>query len=415
MSDEELRALERQARAGGSVDVVLRWADALERAGRVEEAVDARLGALAREPEGPARDALCRRPSWSMPGRTSAIDLLPIRRAPVERWRCEPPGVGYYAPGVMGGSPGVVVHVRQAIPPFGSNMTLRDPWTGAVRWTYAGLVHMDGSWARHDALVVRERERVVVRDLRTGNERCQTPAPPGVGVLGVAPGLHVTFTREGSTNQRLTAFRWGDLRRAPEPEPCWRYLASRDLIATHLVPAGPHLLVAGHGPEVVALDRATGKEQWIRRGATPIADDQGLLLMSDDSHEPGEVSMCTIEATTRWHRRGWTSNVALARDVVVGERTGPQGHTFEVVDRASGETRATFSRPAGIRSLIVVGDVIYLLSSRGLEGVSLAGETLWRESRDGLGMRSSALVPLDRHVIVVDDDGGARAFGESAG
>jgi len=32
-----------------------------------------------------------------------------------------------------------------------------------------------------------------------------------------------------------------------------------------------------------------------------------------------------------------------------------------------------------------------------------------------LGAQSSALVPLDRHVVVVDDDGGGRAFGESPG
>lgn len=412
MSDEELRALERQVRAGAGVDVVLRWADALERAGRIEEAVDARLSAMAREPDGPARDAMCSRPSWSTPhggpGRTRAIDLVPIRRGLVERWRYESSTVGV-RPVAMGCWSGLVVHTPH--PQRGLSTTLLDPWTGAARWTHSRLLDLDASWTPHDVLVLRERVGIVVRDLRTADEVCRAPAPPGVGVLGVAPGLHVTFGLDGTDRQRLTAFRWADPRRPPDSDPCWTYVTPRGLHADRVVSAGPHLLVAGSRLEVVALDPVSGEENWVRRGTQPVADDAGLLLMSG----PTSVSMCAPDGKVLWRRPRWSPQVALARHVVVGERTGPQGHTFEVVDRASGETRATITRPAGIRSLIVVGDVIYLLSSRGLEGVSLAGETLWRESRDGLGMRSSALVPLDRHVIVIDDDGGARAFGESAG
>jgi hypothetical protein len=414
MSDEELRALERQVRAGAGVEVVLRWAEALDRAGRVEEAVDVTLGALAREPRGAARDALRKRPVWSTPsggpGRTHAIDLLPIRRAPVERWRHESRTLAGAPPAAMGSWSGIVIqHGRPK-----TITTLLDPWTGAMRWSQEDLVYLDASWTPDDFLVLREREAVVVRYMRSLKTVAQAPAPPGIGVLGISPGLHVTFGLEGTDGQRLTAYRWNNLRRAPEAELCWTYEVPRDLRAERVVPAGRSLLVTGFGPQFVALDPSTGEERWVGHGANPMADDAGLLLMNANG-DVGEWSMCTLEGEARWRRPDWTPRVALARDVVVGERVVARVRTIEVVDRASGETRATIESPVALRSLIVVGDVIYLLSSRGLEGFSLTGERLWRESRDMLGARSMALVPLDRHVIVIEDDGNARAFGESPG
>lgn len=42
MSDQALRRLEREVRAGGSDDVVLRWSSALERAERLDETLAGR-------------------------------------------------------------------------------------------------------------------------------------------------------------------------------------------------------------------------------------------------------------------------------------------------------------------------------------------------------------------------------------
>src|SRR5687767_10014033 len=83
--DEDLRTLERAA--GEDPAACLRYAAALERVGRKDDAFPA---LCAMKQHAAVRDVLARWPAWTHsqggPGETRWLDVLPVRRAPRVRW-----------------------------------------------------------------------------------------------------------------------------------------------------------------------------------------------------------------------------------------------------------------------------------------------------------------------------------------
>jgi hypothetical protein len=88
VSDESLRSLARAVEAGDGPAARLRYARALERAERRDEALD--VLASTRHKDASVRTALSGYPSWGQTdgdaGRTRYLDLAPIRREPHLRW-----------------------------------------------------------------------------------------------------------------------------------------------------------------------------------------------------------------------------------------------------------------------------------------------------------------------------------------
>ncbi len=443
MSDEELRALERAARAG-DLEALAAWSRALVRAGR-DPAEATRLAA------GSATPAQ----GWSSLGgdgqQNRACDVEPLHAAPRLAWRRDveprrspPRERDRLRRGrcLLGGWAGLVVVHRQ--PPRLEGV---DPLTGATRWVAPAAAREPR--AVGDVLVTREEERyrqpwsrskrapivregrIVARCLRSGEilftrddfEACPTPgAFVTLGCLDEQDPTGIVWT--------LASHDWPDPRRPPveaarwtTPPVLWHRRARR------LAPLGGALLVE-EGWTASCHDLATGAARWKHQGEGVLADATGLLARRAVLQVPGR-SWAEYDAELRdvWRRACWSlvdlaSGArrvdlspellpdALGRTFVVARpwHVRPEVERLVVVDRQSGATLSVLERPSRPSFVVAVArDVIYTARAQdGVEARTPGGELLWRLPWSSVGAARrypAGLLPLDRRLVVAFDTG----------
>jgi hypothetical protein len=446
MSDEELRALERAARAG-DLDALAAWGRALARAGR-DPAEAARLAARAA--------SLVELPCWSSLGgdgqQNRACDVEPLREAPRLAWRRD--GEPRSRPPVerdrlrrgrclLGGWPGLVVVHRE--PPRLEGV---DPVTGATRWSApvaAREPRLIGDvlvareeqryrqpWSRSKREPIVREGRLVARCLRSGDvlftrddfEACPTPG------AFVALGC-LDERRPTSTVWTLAAHDWPDPRRPPTEATRWTTPPVRwHWRARRMAPCGSALLVE-EGRTVSGLDLATGVLRWRHQGEGLLADAAGLLARERAVHGPNGSS-------TKQPREGWSLAdlpagvtrallpsrlvaLALGRSVILarpwhdqwtGQPTTEQLHLF---DRA-GERVTLLERPARPSFQVAIArDVVYTARAQdGVEAMTSRGERMWRLPWSALGAARrfpAGLLPFDRRLVVAFDTGALLCLG----
>lgn len=416
MSDEDVRALERAAR-GGDVTACLAWARALERAGRPDEATRARLLALDADPQAEEpRAALGGACAWTGtkggPGRTRASADEPLARAPTLLWCVEPtaPPVAERGarqlvdPCLFGGWLGLVVRN-----PLLRTLDVVDARSGAPLWSATRWVDAWSSRVAGDAVLLRHEDRVVSRDIRTGEVLAEALSAGGMDLMGFLPGLHLVVTSE--RGWQLAAFDWPDPRRAPASTPRWVHRTTSDRRPHEVVGAGSLALLISHGGQVVALDVTTGQERWRVEGEAAVGDADGVVVKAGH-----RLASYAPDGAPGWSQPG-TKVLALGATMlvavppVIGRGTSP----ITLHDRVTGELRAELARPAPSWRVAVAGDVLYLGGVIGLEAITSGGEVLWcipkRELPWGQPM---SLLTLPRRLIAQFADGTLMAFGESA-
>jgi hypothetical protein len=401
MGDQELRQLEREVRAGGSVEVVRRWSAALERAELLDETVDALLAALDRDPtDAHARRVLGAQPAWTAafgPG-GPAIDVAPLREAPVRRWThpADRPRDGettLSTPPLLGGALGVAVLHR------GWTEVL-DARTGARRWETGGA-SLDRSTVDGDVLLLRHGpDELVAYDLWTGRRR--SAAPVAAGTLGVVGGRLVTWAKVGDEG-RLEGRRWS-YDAPPDPEPCWSFTVRGDQ-RPRWNPCGTRVALAGHGPEVAVLEAEVGLV-WTRRGEYACGDERGIVVQS-----AGTSTLCDLDGTARWTTPGTLPAPGERRVLVQVSKAA--GTAFTFVDRETGAVAAVHERPNASRRHALARDVVYFLEPGGLSAVSDEGTPLWSVPRSALPVGLVAVVPVHRGVVAYFDDLSVVSFGPS--
>lgn len=350
MSDDALRALEREARSAGDGVAVLRLAAALDRAGRPAEA----FAALAAGRADPAvRAALGARPLEPGP---------PITVRPAIRWRRKQAGtdrVTYFAAGPLG----VVL---------GSKAKLRvlDPDDGATRFELKGSPFQ--ALVGDALLTVRgKRARLEAFDVWTGERLYDAPLEGLCTRTVVTSRWLLQETKGGlacydlAEPRRPPVFAWHRERseRPGEglPEPLWLPRAR-----------GDHALAQGASGALSILDLRTGV-------ATPVDHDGRWLALGDGvALAAGHVEEYVVPPSTlvafglddgarRWTgpERAWThAHVTRGGVVAASDPDGSWGpRDIERLDVATGEERGRCQPEFGT-DLGLPGDgVDYLVST----------------------------------------------------
>ncbi len=409
MIDDDLKALERRVHQGGGGALErLRYAQALERVGRPEEAYVVLLRGVR---EAGVRREIGRRPAWGHPwgdaGRTRFCDVAPVTEAPALAWKVEPDG----DPTAVLPSPlGVVVSSRRIRP------RVLDPATGAERWRVPGLPPTDElppPVIAGDVLIDVNEQSVAGFDLFTGAELHRTQIGPIRRAHHVADRLYVETLLE------VRAFEMPDPREAPRPRWSFGLPGRRDPRSPGQAVATPETVFAWGLPrELCALDPDNGAIRWRASAARPAADSAGLV---------GEAERRGLIATTPDGDRVFTASrpallCALAPDAVVVGRL-PPGHgrarevDLEVVDRATGEARGGVGvlDVYSARAVAIARDVVYAPLAPGeLGALRLSdGSKLWsveltprRRGREGIARgKLVELAAADRSLYGRTADG----------
>lgn len=329
MADDELRALERDARASGAGDAVLRWAAALDRVGRPLDAVDALC--LGRAHAG-VRAALAAR-----------ADLPRAPRGGTERFRVTLAGSD--TPRLVHAGPlGLVLGSK-------ARTSILDPDTAEVRHALPGA-----AWhgvAGDVVLTIRGKRPVIdARDLWTGEALWDAPLEGRTTSASLDAGWLVLSESDG-----LIGWRLADPRRPPEL--AWR--ADLEDTTDHVV-AGDRLLVdqAG-GTALLLLDAATGATlRELRRAGSYLAwagAGHGVALHWDPAPPAGAPgadgddgewllsAVASRDGADLWARVQSRAAVQPTRGAVVVSRPF-EGH--ELVERLEPATGARRPPPAAV-------------------------------------------------------------------
>lgn len=393
MTDEALRALEREVERADAPAARLRLAEALWRAGREVAAWEALLP-VANAP-GP-REWLARFPAWSgpggTPGRTRAVDTAPLGASPprVERLRdpVDDPqewvGFGLAAAAAWGLAvwEADVEEVRCQV---------LDPASGAPRFVLPGP---RADWLGPGVLLDMEGQ---ARDAASGEGLGTPPVAEVIHAVGADGTLLIGARREGSP--RLHALRWrrdepADELWAVDYPPARAYQVGVALAPGHAAQGLPGQVVVPFAPgRLFGLDRASGARLWEREGlADPrklIADERGCLALLQLPRAGAEQQLLALDPAgeVRWSRQDVLARLPLplaAQDEwLVAEST--QGEGLVTLERRDGSLRGSLSRtrtPGWPRPLAVARDAIAWVEllepgTWGLRAADPQGRSLW--------------------------------------
>ncbi len=362
MTDEKLRSLGRAAEVGGSAADTLRYARALERAGRRDDSLEVLVAA--RDPDASTRAELARFPAWAQAdadaGRTHFLDLAPIRHEPRMKWisleRADPTGSRLLA------TPFGVAFAG----PNGSTVVL-DPKTGALR-RRTGLV--EPCAFAGDVLLVKRKTKLRGFDIESGAVLYeQTTGQLSFEAL-LADGVLVT-----ASPSNVQAYRVPLTRQAPTF--LWEYAVRRTNRKGRFgraAIANGEVFVPQNG-EVSVLDLGSGERKSKLSGDVVHADAVGLIL----SQERRIVSRA-VDGRVNWMHEGeGIYPIALGPETVVAQLAeGPS-----VLERATGRV-VNRLYPGWCDGVLCARDVVYVLkagvddeSDDVLCAFSTKGEKLW--------------------------------------
>ncbi len=408
--DDELRDLERTAREADRPGARLRWARALRRVGREDEALEALRPALA--------DAAVRREvgtfaAWTHPdggaGGAFAVDVAPLRGRPEVLWRTRVGGA--LMPWLLASPLAVVVG--------GDGRTLvLEPDTGAVRRQLesGGLPH--GPTIRGDRIVLPAQTLLAERDLTDGTSRFGALIPHDLG-LRVAGDLLLTASRAGLDAHRLPA-----LDAAGQPEPLW----SRPLpggmdprpFATRLIVCGDRVVTRGEvhvdeaAPVTHVVRELGGGAELFRVDAAEyaIGDAAGILVTDAKG-----VALRGLDGAERWRFDDVPSPraTALAPELAIvsveGEPGSPPG--FHVIDRRSGAARPLATGAEPLRPAAIARNMIYAIDRQTVAAFGPDGVARWRLELPAPPSPTLVLAAAPHRLYILSLGGDLLCLGES--
>lgn len=382
--------MERAVEAGGSAADSLRYARALERAGRRDNALDVLLAV--RDRHASIRAELARFPAWAQgdadAGRTRFLDLAPIRREPRVKW-VSPERADASVSRLLATPFGVVF-----AGPNESTVVL-DPETGALR-RRIGLVE-PCAFVR-DVLLVKRKTKLRGYDLDTGALLYERTTGQLSFEAHVADGVLVT-----ASPSNVQAYGLPRAREAPRF--LWEYTVrgtSRKGRFGRAAIASGQVLVPQNG-DVAVIDLRSGALKSRLPGDVVRVDAAGLLV-----GEERRLVLRGPDGKVAWSREGeGFYPISLAPDAVVAQvLEGPS-----LLDRATGRlVRRLFD--GWCDAALCVRDVVYVLKAGAeeetndlLRAFSTKGEPLWEV----------ALGPRLEGPVVALAAGGRRIFGLTNG
>lgn len=430
MVDEDIRRLERVARAGDPA-ACIRTAWRLERDGQRGEAARL-LRSVSEDPA--AREALAKHPAWGHEdgdaGGTRALDVEPVVKRPrlLFRKRLEdgPPD----DPGAVRLVASPLAVVCQSY----NGLTAFDPLSGAKLWHHrlrkkkrdSDEDDLDDLDAPDAPLLVIQGEHLVVhrpgvverRDVTTGEKVTSVKVPL---VERSFPRLERAFL-EGSSlytieNAHVVA-------RAVGPDgdgkEVWRTKETLGPHA-HLRGAAGGLVFAFGGAGLVAFDKETGAKRWTARTIERffLADEGGVVASEGDAPQRPELRELVLrgpDGKALHGREGSLAPRALAKDFVVAQAPPmgeDAGSSAVAIDRSSHESVVLpVSARGGTVPFAVARDVIYGSSGGGVVGGLVAcrrdGTLLWAMSGPEVGAPGDdddseewALAVVDRLIYVL--------------
>jgi len=376
------------------------------------------------------RAALAEAPAWTTlegPGRTHAIDVRPITRAPRVRWHLADPEANAYArqDGVLGGPLGLIT-ARGALA-----ITVLDPETGAVRATtpvtgadpattggppisLAGevmLLRLDNhaqvravhAW---DDVDLHQVPLQVARDEVVAWELSDPLTPPGKARALTLPRLRHDHPmgRTGYGEGLLLAV--GALGPGVTKPSFW----IGDSLALH---ASRELVLASlscnnvNSSRLAALDRASGAVRWTAEGTVEAFDAQGVA-----AEHLGSVTLHdAADGAKRWTHVGRagpddhsrTAVRALGADLVAlqvgvpgGPRDGPR--LLRLLDRESGTVLGDAGPIGWDEPVALARDVLYRSTKDGVAAHARDGTRLWSLDLAALA-RAEGLTPSPVHAL----------------
>jgi hypothetical protein len=364
VSDDELQALERAVAAGGGPEARLRYARALERVGRRDEALDALLPGresadVRREI---ARSKAARTDLTEAASSVSVADLAPIERAPRVAWkrRFEEDVDGSLYDEEHDSLRTFATHpLVAAFHGHGAPFRVIDAVTGADRWQHVPEEPDAGELVIRltptDALIWDGTE-LRVRELWTGEERCRFE--PEVRLNG--------FAGEGD---RLATWSGGELTlgrlAASGPEPLWTSTIRGGSVASVLFQE--RQLLVETGDRLLALDLEEGRTRWTLPGKVFLADERGILRRG----KPRDLTYHDLEGEKLWsyRRPAWVTTL-LPGAVLAGTDAGSIA-----IDRETGEAGEPWHAPGPV--LACARAAIYYKASPGLVARALDGRERW--------------------------------------
>lgn len=388
--DALTRALEREIAAGSAgVETRLRYARAVERQGRVDDALDALLPAL---DDAEVRRAVGRFPAWDEIARANDfIDAAPLRSEPVVAWRSEPTRDSF----LMLASALALFWIEEQWTQRRPFVRVLDPFTGELRKRLPGRLRAFDAWVLLDTGVLRAHD--IWSGRRRGSKSVERPRPHIVAVAGDR--ILAEEARDGGRK-------------------VW------EVDADHRHPfcvTSDVLICLGDGAPL-ALDRRSGRLLWTLRGAPDrvgewLADGRGLVAFTathesygpEDEHE---VVAFDLSGKRLWRRKEPARACALLPERILG--IVDYGARFVVLDRATGRRVAAFGVRAPKQipddplpsSLAVARDVLYVGDHDGsVTALTLEGERLWRVDV-APGERIFDLVAVHRRLFGRSSPGG---------
>lgn len=265
MSDDELKALERAVTAGGGPEARLRYARALERVGRRDDALDALIPG--RESVDVRREIVrfpAARADLSEAASSVAVaDLAPLERAPHVAWtrRFEEDLDGSLYDEEHDALRRFVTHpLVVGFHSEGASFRVIDATTGEDRWQSDPAENPDDAselliaFTATDALIFDGTE-LRVRELWTGEDRCRFE--PEVRLNGIAGAGDLLATWSGG---ELTLSRLGEA----GPAPLWTATIRGGSVASVVFQEGQ--LLVRTGDRLLALDLEEGATRWTLPG-----------------------------------------------------------------------------------------------------------------------------------------------------
>ena len=403
MSDDDLRALERAITGPEDAEGRIRYARALERSGRRDEALDALLPARG-DPR--ARSEIAKFPAWdaSVTGAGGAryLDARPIRKNPRLSWVVEDPRHGIERVPEGMSAPYVVTPLA-FITSYATQCTAIDPATSEILWAREAS-HTSDSIVRGEHLLSLEIEALEVRDIFTGDERARFAVGLGPGRL-ISLGEHLAVEGRGETAVLELKDPLG------RPRELWR-APGRAFPA----PPGELVLVTATPPRferslVRVVDLRTGAERsrldTFRQGWVWFADEELVVLQGEDGYHAyernGRLRWSVRETRIVFATR--TERSVLTPDVGAGIGAGDA--RLLTIDRATGEVatlrRGRFARVAPV----IARDVLHVVETRpsgapAIAAFTLDGDPLWRLELPRLaGLQVTSLAVLHGGLVGV--------------
>jgi outer membrane protein assembly factor BamB len=418
MLDEDLRALERLALAGGAIDR-LAWSSALSRLGRTDEALRTLLAAR----EDPAvRAAIVKFPAWTHDhgdaGHTRFLDVAPITRTPRTRWRVHPRKlrddrlVDLYA-----ANP-IVVLVRA----LGSVIAL-DAETGRELWNAPAVEVRSVFLAETVVLLAGERD-LRAHDCWSGallfarSFRAPVLSAPGILLEGPAAG------------QSLQAWSHPDPSREPEA-PLWRASAS-----TEGRPAvTPTSVLVCSKKRLTVLDRDSGSLRWqvslgvdeefapnVRADASGVVArrmwlDRSRAVPGHPYEEKSELLAYDQNGSILWKLSDQIGVTARSSSiVVVGAR---DGNGYALFDRATGSRIGAVRGELGPGNWVsvfcaIARDTFYIRTRLGVGAFDREGKPRWMVTAQDVGLLSvEGCIPAAGRLYVAELGGGVACLESS--